>query len=308
MRGLGSRRWLWVILPLALPACGGERGDAEGKEPSKEPASPTKADDGKAAAELSQLALEARAALDAGDLREASRLIGRGLALSSSGGAALDRPRGGFLRLRGDVARDEGRMIDARRDYADAMAIFRVEGIDPGRFEVLVSEAELEEVQGDYAAEERELSEAETLLPKVTDETLRGAYLRQLGRLAFVRAKYKEACASYGEAIQSFSSAKARRGQAETLLLLSLAEDGGGDAALARRTLEKALAMFVELGDKSGEVRTLHRLAGFAERDGQVGKARTLLTKVRALYEELGRRSDAVKVERQLESLPEGTK
>jgi tetratricopeptide (TPR) repeat protein len=298
-----------VVLSAALAACGGERDGAQQKAPA--PAAPT--DEGArsgadAKAEIAALEDQIRGALDAKDLREAGRLIERGIAAASGGGAELEPSRGRFLLRRGDVARDTGRIIDARRDYADAMALFRVAQLDRGRFEVYLSEAELEEIQGDYAAAERELAEAEELLPKIDDGALRGAYQRQLGRLAFVRSRYADAQALFGEAIKSFSAAKAGRDVAETLLLLAVAEDDAGDTPLARRTLDKALAAFTERGDKDGQVRALHRLAGFAERDGQIGKARTLLTKVRALYEELGRHSDAGKVERHLESLPDGAK
>lgn len=297
-----------ALFALALAACGGEGSGGAGQGAGKEAPPQKRPGEREIAAGLELLAKEAQAALDAGDAREAGRLVGRGLAEAAAGGEAREAAKGRFLRIRGDLARDEGRTIDARRDYADAMAIFRVEGVDPGRFEVFVSQAQLEEIQGDTAAAERELAEAATLLPRVGDDALRGAYHRQVGRLAFVHARYPEACAAYAEAAKSFSSAKERRQHAETLLLLAVAQDEGGDAPLARRTLDKSLATFVELGDKGGEVRALHRLARFAERDGQTGKARTLLTKVLALYEELGRRSDAAKVARHLESLPEGTR
>jgi hypothetical protein len=40
---------------------------------------------------------------------------------------------------------------------------------------VFLAEAELEEIQGDYAAAERQLAEAEALLPKIEGDRLRAA-------------------------------------------------------------------------------------------------------------------------------------
>ena len=304
------RRLCAFALLASAQACGGEPDAAP-----EDLAADVRADGaGSAAArreaevlsnELDALEAQARAAIDAGDRAEAGRLIRRGVGRASAGGAASDVARGRFVLLRGNLARDAGRIVDARRDYADAMALFRVRSDDRGRLEVFLEEAALEEAQGDYAAAERQLAEADALLPGIDDDRLRGDYRRRVGRLAFVRARYPDACALWVEALKSYSAARAKRDQAETLLLLASAEDARGDAPLARRTLEKALAIFVELGDKSGEASALHRLAGFADRDGQFAKERSLLTKVRALYDELGRRSDAVKVERQIASLPE---
>jgi tetratricopeptide (TPR) repeat protein len=305
------RRCGACLICAAISACGGEPDSGAGgraAEERKAPAAKGGKAEGEAATlsnELDALETQARAALDAKDVPEASRLIRRGLAGASAGGAAFDVARGRFILLRGCIARDGGRNVDARRDYADAMALFRVRDDDRGRFEVFLAEAELEELQGDYPAAERQLAEAETLLPKVADDRLRGEYQRRLGRLAYVRARYPDACALYVDATKSFAAARAKRDQAETMIMLASAEDARGDTPLARRTLEKALSLFGELGDKDGEVRALHRLAGFADRDRQFAKERSLLTKVRALYDELGRRSDAVMVERQLASLPE---
>jgi tetratricopeptide (TPR) repeat protein len=313
METLATMRRLCGALAMctAISACVGEPDAGDGdrtaakRDTARESGAKAKGEAAALLNELEALEAEARTALDAGDVPEASRLVRRGLARASDGGAATDVARGRFMLLRGCIARDAGKTVDARRDYADAMALFRVRIDDRGRFEVFLAESDLEEIQGDYAAAERQLAEAETLLPKIGDDRLRGEYQRRLGRLAFVRARYPDACDLYVEAIKSFSTARAKRDQAETLLLLAAAEDSRGDVKLARRTLEKALAMFGELADKAGEARALYRLAGFADRDRQFAKERSLLTKVQALYDELGRHSDAVKVERQLASLPE---
>jgi len=307
MRRLCGALLMWA----AIAACGEASDAGDGDRAAERRDAPadngTKPKENAAALsnQLVELESRIREALDTGDVPEAGRLIRQGLALTSAGGAAEEVARGRFVLLRGNIARNEGRTVDARRDYADAMALFRVRGDDRGRFEVFLAEAELEEIQGDYAAAERQLAEAETLMPKIDDDRLRGAYQLRLGRLAFVRARYPDACALFVEAIRFFSAARAKRDHADTLLLLASAEDGRGDFKLARRTVEKALALFGEIGDKDGQVRSLHRLAGFADRERQFAKERSLLTKVRAMYDELGRRSDAVKVERQLASLPE---
>ena len=306
MRRLGAVFAAWA----AISACGGEPDQASSRSRAGERGAASAAAESEAKSlgnELRELEVRTRAASGRGDVGEAARLVARGLALAAEGGAAQDVARGRFVLLRGNLARHAGRTVDARRDYADAMALFRVRADDRGRFEVYLAEAELEELQGDYAAAERQLAEAETLLPKIDDDRLRGAYQIRLGRLAFVRARYPDACALYVDAAKSFSLAHEKRDQAEALLLLAAAEDSRGEAGLARRTLDKALAIFHETDDKDGEVRALHRLAGFAHRDGQVAKERSLLTRVRALYDELGRRSDAVKVERQIASLPESS-
>jgi len=313
MRTLATMRYLSGAFAAwaAISACGGEPDASAEERAVGERGAPAakdarvKDEAAKLSGELGALEARAREALDAEDVAEASRFIDRGVALAAGGDAAIEVARGRFVLLRGNIARDAGRTVDARRDYADATALFRVRGDDRGRFEVFLAEAELEEIQGDYAAAERQLAEAETLLPKIDDDRLRAAYRCRLGRLAFARARYADACTLFVDAVKLYSTARAKRDQAETLLLLASAEDSGGNAPLARRSLDKALAIFDEIGDKDGEVRALHRLAGFADRDHQYAKERSLLTKVRALYDELGRRSDAVKVERQLASLPE---
>jgi tetratricopeptide (TPR) repeat protein len=307
MRCLSGAFAAWA----AFSACGGEPDASARTRAAGESAAPTaketagKDEVSQLSAELESLEARAREALDAKNIAEANRLVERGAALAIGGDASIEIARGRFVLLRGNIARDAGRTIDARRDYADAMALFRVRDEDRGRFEVFLAEAELEEIQGDYAAAERQLAEAEALLPKIEGDRLRAAYRCRLGRLAFARARYADACTLFVDAVKLFSAAGAKKEQAETLLLLASAEDSGGDAPLARRSLDKALSIFGEIGDKDGEVRALHRLAGFADRDRQFAKERSLLTKVRTLYDELGRRSDAVKVDRQLASLPE---
>ena len=169
MRCLSGAFAAWA----AFSACGGEPDASARTRAAGESAAPTaketagKDEVSQLSAELESLEARAREALDAKNIAEANRLVERGAALAIGGDASIEIARGRFVLLRGNIARDAGRTIDARRDYADAMALFRVRDEDRGRFEVFLAEAELEEIQGDYAAAERQLAEAEALLPKI---------------------------------------------------------------------------------------------------------------------------------------------
>jgi len=247
-------------------------------------------------------------ALDARDWPRARRLIASGLERVAKAGSELEPERGDLLLQRGNLSRDMGDEIAARRDYADSMAIFRVHKLDVGRFRVNLAQAQLEEILGAYAAASRQLDEAEALLEKVDDQSLKGAFLMRSGKLAYRQVQLEKAYTELLDAYKIFADLKDGKSKAEVLLQIAFVEDAQGEGKQCKRSLEKALKVFRELKDRDGEVRALHKLAALAARDGHYRRARSLLKDVKELYEELGRSSDAMKVEQRINALPEGGK
>jgi len=304
-------RRLALVATIALASCSADPGrDPGGGEAT------TSADSGRTAKEaeairrkeLADLEKEAALALAAGDWLATRKLVARGNDMATEAGAGFDPERGRFLLLRGNLWRDQGDEIPARRDYDDAMAIFRVNKDPVGRFRVLLALALLEENLGAYAAAARQLAEAQELLGEVKDKAHHGALLERSGRLAQRQVRLDVAYKDLVEASRIFAELKDRRSQAETLLNISAVEDDLGKPGECRRSLERANTIFKEIGDKDGEVRSLHRLASIYERDGNYGKTRSLLERAMRLYQELNRSSDAMKVNQHISALPEGGK
>jgi len=277
------------------------RTDASGDEPARaeEKPPPSVAD------EVSKLIEEARAAAESRDWPRARRAVRDGIALATSGGREHEVDRAALLLALGDVERETGREVEARRSFADAMAIYRVHGDSVGRLRVHLSQARLEERLGDYAAAERQIEEAEALAAKVEDPSLKGDLLIHSGRLASRQVDREKAYEAFLEAVRVFDVAKDQRSRAEAYVLLAFEEDAMGQTGQCRRSLEKALHVFEEIGDREGQVRALHRLATLEEREGNVRRARSQLEKVRDLYAELNRSADATKVDQHINAMPE---
>ncbi len=278
------------------PATGEERKNAKSTEQKKLRHS------------LKTLGEEIDAALEEQDWPVARRLIARGIGQATEGGNEFERERGQLLLQRGNLARDQGDEVAARRDYADSMAIFRVNKDEVGRFSVHLAQAQLEETLGAYAAAGRQLTDAEALLVNVESPALRGAFLVRSGRLANRQVRLDDAYKALLEASRIFADMKDRNAQAETLIQISVVEDAQGETRQCRKSLEKALSIFKEIGKKDGQVRALYKLAALAERDQQFARARSLLQKVQALYQDLDRLGEAMKVEQHINALPESNK
>jgi tetratricopeptide (TPR) repeat protein len=255
--------------------------------------------------ELARIEQQVEAAEEARDWAKGRRLVARGIETAAKDKDAFELHRARLIMRLGNIEQENGREIEARRHYADAMAIFRVEGSNVGRLWVHLALGRLEERLGDYAAAARQYDEAGTLLEGIDDPDLKGSYQLHTGRLAARQVKPEEASKAFLEAVRTFGVAKDKRGQAEALLLLAVEEDRLGKTKQCRRSLDRALKIFRTLGDKDGEVRALHKLAALAERDKQYRTALKLLKKVLELYEELDRQSDAAKVRRHIAALPE---
>ncbi len=302
-----------TILALALLVAGcsddpedpAGSGDDDGTGSSASDKRAKKESDEKLRHEFEALEADIAAALKDRDWPLAKRVIKIGVEKTSAGGSEFETMRARFLLQKGNLLRDQGDEVAARRNYADAMAIFRVHGDQVGRFEVHLAQCQLEEILGDYAAASRDLAQAELLLSKNEDTNLKGAFLIRSGRLAFRQVKHDEAYEAFLEAVRTYAQAKDRTAQAGALVLLSDVEDHKGDASQCRRSLEKALAIFKKSGNKNGEVRALHKLATLAERDKKFRKARALFQKAHDLYRELDRQSDATRVQQHINALPE---
>ena len=195
---------------------------------------------------------------------------------------------------------------EARRHYADAMALFRVRGDEVGQFEVLIELARLEDQIGDNVAAQRQLDEAQSIAPRIEEPGLQGALAFVTGLLAQRQRRTGDAAKLFGEAVRLFQAAKLQREEAEALFLLATAEDDLERPGACGVALEKAGKIFHALGDLRGEAKTLHRLATLAERQGQLGRARALFEKVLVFYDKLDDRSAAEALRRHLASLADG--
>ena len=299
------------LLALFVAGCSGDpadqegSGDDEGTGSSASDKRAKKESDEKLQHELKALEADIVAALKDREGPLANRMMGIGVETASAGGNEFETMRARFLLQKGNLLRDKSDEVAARRNYADAMAIFRVHGDQVGRFEVHLAQCQLEEIRGAYATASRDLAQAELLLSQNEDTNLKGAFLIRSGRLAFRQVKYDEAYEAFLEAVRIYAQAKDRIAQGDALVLLSDVEDHKGDASQCRRSLEKALAIFKKSGNKDGEVRALHKLATLAERDKKYRRARTLLQKAHEIYKELDRSSDATKVQQHINALPE---
>lgn len=309
MRGLHTEAVLLLsaLAGLALSSCGGEEPGRKSASASSAEASKEEGEepDEKVVGELERIVERGREAFAARDWPQARRLAELGMRKAKDDERAYEEQRGMLLLLLADVERESGREVEARRHYADAMAIFRVEEDDLRRVRVHLAQSRLEAMLGDYPAAERQLTEARSLMEGVDDPVLKGELLLHSGMVASRRLRHEEAMKAFYEAAKIFDVAGREQQRAEAMLQLASEEDALGKTHQCRRSLDKALEAFRELGDRSGEVRALHRLAAMAEREGRYRRARSILGKVRELYEKLDRRSEAVKVEQHINSLPE---
>lgn len=299
---------LAVFLAASIGGCGADRpaDDGDGKGASKRGDPSKTAEQAPATGDrLAAIERQAEDAIAERDWPLARKLIEEGSALAKSSGHDFDTVRARLLLLLGDVERDNGKELESRRCYADAMAIFRVQGDDVGRFTVHLAQGELEAGRGDYAAAARELGSAEGLLEGIDDQVLKGDFLIHSGRLAARQMRHEDALKAITEAARIFDIVKDSQARARALLMLADEQDALDRTNQSRRSLDKALGIFRDIGDKEGEVRALHKAAAIAVREGHHKKARSLLAKVRDLYYQLDRQADAAKVQRQLSSLPE---
>jgi tetratricopeptide (TPR) repeat protein len=251
---------------------------------------------------LDQLMSEAQNSLRDGDISVARRLILDGLEKTDNR-PGFEILNAHFLLLRGDAAFQEGNEPDARRYYADAIAVFHVHKNDEGSFETFTALARLETDRGDFAAAERQFEQAETLKSKINNRMSVANYLIEKGRLASRKMKSDVSVPLFQEAMSIFEAQKDKRRTAETLVLIAQDEDFADRLSEARRALERAVALFDETKDMKGKARALHRLATFAERERQNAKAERLYNEALTLYETLGNRSAAVNIERRLSAL-----
>jgi tetratricopeptide (TPR) repeat protein len=285
-----------------------------GSDPGAEEAKSSKQKDGTSESsdrhvsvvnEIERIKKNADTAFASRDWIETKQLIAKGLNLTGENNADLELQRAELLLRLGDVERETGREIEARRQYSDATAVFHVHKNAEGGFKACLSIGQLEVLKGDYSAAARQFAEAEALIPQLKNNTLIGALKVHKGRLASRQVKPEEARNEFLEAIKIFETERDKKNTAETLLLLASEEDALGWMGALKNHLDRATAIFRDLGDMDGEARALHRLAGLAERDKKYNRAKQLLQKVEELYEKLDRTTAATNVGRHINSLPD---
>jgi len=301
--------WLtWGVL-FAL-GCG----DGSPKQPTPSPSAASPSSPGAVGSESQskQVLMELKAldgdvgtAVAAEDWSRTRQLLQQGLEIIAANPGKYEIHEARFLLARAKMARERSRETEARRYFADAMAIFHVHKNATGRFETHLGLGKLEARRGDYAAAEREYGAARELLGEVNDKLLHGIFKLETGRLASKRVERQKAKTDFLEAIAIFESERDQKHLAETLMYLANEEDALGNTDQCRRRLGRALALFRELSNIEGEARALHRLARVAEREKKYNHAKKLLKKVYVLYDKLDRKADKLRVERHINALPE---
>ena len=254
--------------------------------------------------QLEQIERDVLAAVRAGDRIRAKQLIDVGLRIVEERGPGFELNQARLILAAGNIEREAGNEIEARRHFDDAMAIFHVHKDKKGRVETYIALGQLETRRGDYVAASRQFAAAEALMPELADRRLPGVFNLNIGRLASRQLKREQAYKHYVEAIRIFSNSKDKQDMAETLLLLASEEDAMGRTRASKRSIEKALRVFRNIEDMDGEARSLHRLAVLAERDKNYGRAKKLLLKVHDLYDKLDRKTAATRVMRHINALP----
>jgi tetratricopeptide (TPR) repeat protein len=244
-------------------------------------------------------------AMDQQDWIKAKQQIHQTMALLERNGREYDLQKARVTLALGTVMRETGNEVEARRHYADAMAIFHVHKDPDGRFRTTLAIGELDARKGDYSAAARQHELAGAFLPDLKDKTLPAVFKLAGGRLASRQVDHEAAYQNYLEARKIYDTLKDSQAVAETLLLVASEEDALNKPRSSQRSLDKALRLFRENKNIEGQARALHHMAVLAERDKKYKRARQLLSQVCEHYDELGQRSAAATVRRHLSALPE---
>ncbi|MDJ0762021.1 MAG: tetratricopeptide repeat protein [Myxococcota bacterium] len=298
------------ITSFAIFGCGGSADPTAPEDAKKEgdtPASSNKTEVTLASrgSSLERISTNAAAFIRKEELTKARQEISAGLNLISRDETDLETHKARLLLQLGTVEREEGREVEARRHYADAMAIFHVQKDTTGRFETYLAQGQLEAQLGDYPAAARQYDAAEALLEAVSSPTLNGMYHLHRGRLASRKVDRDTAKSRFLNAVKLFEETGEKRLVAETMLMLAAEEDAVGRTSASRHYLDRALGIFNDIEELQGQAHATHRLAALAEREKKYKKARQLLKKVLKLYEALDQNTAATKVERHLSALPD---
>lgn len=254
---------------------------------------------------FSKLEQQAIRACDSEQIVLCKQLIAKGIKKTQAAGRQYDLFEARFSLLQGTVEQRQNNSIDARRHFADAMAIFRIRKNPQGTFEVHLAQAALEENTGNFSAAQREIDEAQKLLPKVADQNLRGLFITQQAALLVSQMNHKEAAKLFLEAAELFRSLNNKKREADAFVQLAACEEAMEKIRESKNSLEKAYKIYIAEDDKEGAVVALHKLALFSVQEEKFKKAREQLKRVEGLYIELDRQSDATKVNQHLSALPE---
>ena len=251
------------------------------------------------------LAGKALEALKAENIVLARQYIEKGLQQTQKAGRKYELYEARFSLLKGRLELMEGNTTDARRFLGDAMAVFRITKNTPGTFEVRLAQASIEESGGNFAAAQRELDEAQKLLPNVDDANLKGEFTFKQAELMASQMKHKDAAKLFLEAAETFRTIKNPEREADSFVALSTCEEGLEKPREAKNSLNKAYKIYMEAQNREGAVKALHKLAQFSLREEKYKTAKEQLKKVESLYLELGKHSAATKVSQHISSLPE---
>lgn len=155
------------------------------------------------------------------------------------------------LRQRALARATLGQFAEAEADQLAVLAAARAAGNQKAEWQALGDLADLSSGR-DYARAGDYVRQAYALAREMEDSRLIARSLVQLGNWQVNRELVDEAEASLRLALPIFEAAGDRRGMAETLDLLGIVADIGGDVAEMCRSLKRARDVYRELDDRRG--------------------------------------------------------
>jgi len=221
-----------------------------------------------------------------GDLQEAERLYRESLGIERE--VADRPGEGATLHQLGTVAHTRGDLQEAERLYRESLRIERKVGDRPGEADTLHQLGIVAQIGGDLQEAERLYGESLRIKREVGDRPGEAKTLHQLGTVARISGDVQEAQRLYQESLGIERQVGDRQGEAMTLHGLGILAQRSGDVQEAQRLYRESLGIEREVGDRPGEARTLAQLALLAEDQGDLPLALQRMEKAAAMFEEMG--------------------
>ncbi len=188
----------------------------------------------------------------------------------------------------GRVAQHRGRLEEAEGLYNRSLEIKQEVGDRRGEAKtlhqlgmVVQDRGKLEEAEGYY-------NESLEIKREVGDRPGEAKTRHQLGMVAEDRGKLEEAEGGYNESLEIAREVGDRPGEAITMHQLGMVAQDRGKLEEAEDFYRQSLEIEREVGDRPSEALTLAQMALLAEEQGDVGLAVARMEKAAAMFEEMG--------------------
>jgi len=194
----------------------------------------------------------------------------------------------------GNLALCQGDSTEARRVYAESLALRRQLGDQPGVAQSLNSLGLIAWTRGEFAESQHLYEESLAVRRELGDERGVALSLNNLANLARDQGEHEKARRLHEESLSIKRRLGDRRGIASSLNNLGVVLRRLGDYRQARTCYEESLAIRREIGDKQGIAQSLNSLGNLAETEGEYAEARALHVESLAIKRELGDRRGTV--------------